>query len=140
MSSTTDLTGAIIVLLVLGAVFTLANLQINDYVPGRNFYTQGEATLDINLTTGTHPQFNSSDFPNAEESVSPEDGSVFTDLFRTTKNWLLESTGANIVINVLGAPYFFLSAMGISPAITIILTALWYGVFFFLFVAWLRGL
>ncbi len=133
MSTTTDLATGIIILLCVSLVLNLAREQVEDYnnitiSDGNNFvYTY------LNKTSGTLGEFDASELPESEESVSPEDGSVFTDIFKTIKNWALGTTGGKILINTLGAPIVILNAIGLPWEVVALIGSVWYGVFIFSF-------
>jgi len=65
--------------------------------------------------------------------------SLFTDLFSTIKNWFLQFTGLHYIINLLSAPYTFLSALKLPGLFTFIISAIWYGFTIWVIVSFLRG-
>jgi len=97
-------------------------------------FDTGNYTLDDDiasqLPTGT-----------GDADVDEDSGNIFTDTFKTIKNWLLETTGAKYVINVLKALPNFLKL--IFPAefasVAFALGYLWNALVVFALVFWLKG-
>jgi hypothetical protein len=137
MTTTSNLMTGLVLMLVLSGVFMIVNIAINDYGSGSSFGNTSLLDSYGDRKTGTLKDFDSDSLPEAEQSVSPETGSSFTDLFRTTKNWLLQKTGARYVIDFLSAPVDLLRSMGLGSQLIFIIGALWYGVFLFLIMSWL---
>lgn len=78
--------------------------------------------------------------PGGVASVSPTTGNVFTDIFTTAYEWIVNSIpGASYLLQLLGAPYFLLQALGLPNIFVFSIGTMWYGVTFFLIVAFLLG-
>ena len=67
-------------------------------------------------------------------------GGLFTDIFSTIKNWFLQTTGLQYIINILAAPYVFLSLLGLPAAFTFLVSSVWYGFTLWAIVSFLRGI
>lgn len=65
--------------------------------------------------------------PSAETSVNPETGNLFTDVFSTFKNAILEIPGLNYVYKVLTAIPSLLGGFGLPPEFVDTINVLWFG-------------
>ena len=138
MTTSSNIISGLVLMLGMSVVFMLANLGVNEYTETDNtFGNTGLLDSYGNRTAGTLNEFGQDTLPETEQSVSPETGNVFTDLFRTAKNWVLQKTGAQYLIDILTAPVDLLRSMGLGNQLIFIIGALWYGVFVFLIVSWL---
>ena len=137
MSATSNLTAGLIFLLVISGVLFLVYVGVSEDSEGSTFGGTGLLDKFGNSSTGTINEFESGALPESEQSVSPETGTSFTDLFRTAKNWILDTTGARYVIDFVGAPIVLLRSMGINSTVVFVIGAMWYGFFVFLIVSWL---
>jgi hypothetical protein len=137
MTTSTNLISGLMLMLVMSGVFMMVNLSVNEYTEGSTYGDTGLLDSYGNRTSGTLNEFGEDTLPETEQSVSPETGNVFTDLFRTAKNWVLKTTGAQYVIDFLTAPVDLLRSMGLGNQLIFIIGALWYGVFVFLIISWL---
>ena len=76
-----------------------------------------------------------------DANVDEENGNIFTDTYKTIKNWLLETTGLKYVISVLNALPNFIKL--IFPAdyasVAFALGYLWNALVVFALVFWLKG-
>jgi len=77
--------------------------------------------------------------PDSESGTISEGGNLFTDVFSSTKNWILEKTGAKYVIDVLRAPSVALGALNLPKEFVFALSAVWYGIMLFLIVTYIKG-
>lgn len=136
MSTSSNLTMGLVLVLCINAVFLMANYGVNEYTES-SFGATDLLDRYGNRTTGTLNEFNADALPESEDSVSPETGNVFTDMFRTAKSWVLKSTGAGYIIDFLSAPVDLLRSVGLGAQLIFIIGALWYGIFVFLIVSWL---
>ena len=73
--------------------------------------------------------------------VDEDTGNIFTDTFKTIKNWLLETTGLKYVINVLNALPNFVKLIFPSEfsEVAFALGYLWNALVVFALVFWLKG-
>lgn len=139
MTTSSNLLSGLIVFLVLSGVLGMANLGVKYYDDEATFGDGSDAALDSYGDRGnwTTREFSADDLPESEDSVSAETGNVFTDLFRTAKNWVLNTTGAQYVIGILGAPVMLLNGMNLPISIIWFISTIWYGIFIFLIISWL---
>ena len=97
-------------------------------------FDKGDYTLDEDIA---------SQLPSGtgDADVDEETGNIFTDTFKTIKNWLLETTGLKYVISVLNALPNFVKL--IFPAeyasVAFALGYLWNALVVFALVFWLKG-
>lgn len=138
MTTSTNLLSGLIIFLVVSGVLGMANLAVKNYDEEATF-ADGDNVLDQygNRTAGTINEFSGDELPESEDSVSAETGSVFTDLFKTAKNWILNTAGAQYVIGILGAPVQLLSGMNLPTSVIWFIGTMWYGIFVFLIISWL---
>lgn len=128
-----------IVILSISLVIFIGNLAINEINPEADSLISSTILSSYgNETTFTTNTYNSSDLPDASQSADADTGNVFTDLFNTAKNWLIQSTGARYVIDFVTAPYTLLANIqGLPPVIAFAIGTAWYGLIIFLFVSWI---
>jgi hypothetical protein len=138
MTTSTNLLSGLVIFLVISGVLGMANLAVKNYNADATF-ADGDNVLDQygNRTAGTINEFSGDDLPESEDSVSAETGNVFTDLFRTAKNWILNTAGAQYVIGILGAPAQLLNGMNLPTSVVWFIATMWYGIFIFLIISWL---
>ena len=139
MTTSTNLLNGLVIFLVFSGVLGMANLAVKNYNDEATFADSSDEALDAygNRSAWTVREFSGDELPESEDSVSQETGNVFTDLFRTAKNWILKTTGAQYVINILGAPVQLLSGMNLPTMVIWFISTAWYGVFIFLIMSWL---
>ena len=90
----------------------------------------GNYTLSQNITTS---------LPTGTASVSPDTGNFFTDIFATTKTWLLDSTGLSYIISIVNALPNFLKAIGLPSVFVFIVGSIWHSFTIFSIVLLLLG-
>jgi len=96
-------------------------------------FDEGNYTITSDYTTG---------LPSTNQEVGEGDsGNIFTDTFKTIKDWILTTTGLQYVIDVLNAvPNFLKQLFGTDYAeIGFALGYLWHVLSFIIFIAWIRG-
>jgi len=97
-------------------------------------FDKGNYTLDEDiasqLPTGT-----------GDASVDEDSGNIFTDTYKTIKNWLLETTGLKYVISVLNALPNFVKLIFTAEyaSVAFALGYLWNALVVFSLVFWLKG-
>jgi len=91
-----------------------------------------------NYTIGTDY---SADLPSGQGQIEPDGGNFFTDIFSTVKNWIMETTGAKYITDVLSALPSFLSRMMPSEfqAVAFAIGYLWHVLTFLSIVFWFKG-
>ena len=93
-----------------------------------NYTLDGDITSQLPVGTG-------------DANVDEATGNVFTDTYKTIKNWLLETTGLKYVISVLNALPNFLKLIFTAEffSIAFALGYLWNALVVFALVFWLKG-
>lgn len=142
-----DVVKALVIVLSINVLFFLGQFAMNDINPtGTKFYDcEGNIMSEFELSNckGAYFEVDQSyglgNLPTAESGVSPETGNIFTDIFTTAKNWLLQKSGLGYILSILGAPVTFLSSIGLPNAFVFAIGTLWYAITFFLIIAWLLG-
>lgn len=142
-----NLTRALLIVMSINVLFFLAQgtiLNINS--TGTQFYNCEGTILsefEINRCEGEFFLLDSdiaTSLPQSESAVSPEEGNVFTDIYNTAKGWVTSTTtGVGYLIAIFSAPASFLAAIGLPDLFVFGISALWGGLTFFLFIAWLFG-
>jgi hypothetical protein len=81
-------------------------------------------------------------FPGVQTGVGGTDASNFADIWNTIKSWIFTNTPLGYILQVIGAPYFFLKAIlpGIEYSVIVYtIGALWYIFSIFSVIAWALG-
>jgi len=144
MSATNKLTTILIIILSIDVFLFLgqtAVTNLNENTLTRpNFYNYEESFLhDFDSGNYTLNQSNPQlSFPTGEDSVS-EEGTVYTDIFKSAKEWLLDTTGLRYLLNFLGAPVVFLGTLNLPIEILYSFGALWWGTTLFIIIAFILG-
>ncbi len=141
-----NLTVALVFVLTLNTLMFLAQASTLDLNPdGPVFYTnegtllnhfdknegEGDPVIDTDQLT--------EDLPAGEGSVSPTTGNLFTDTFSSIKRWFSQSKGVRYITGIISAPYDLLKSMGLPNEFSFAIGSLWYGITFFLVVAFFWG-
>jgi len=97
-----------------------------------NQFDEGNYTITSDYTTG---------LPSSNQEIDEASGNIFTDTFKTIKDWVLTTTGLKYVVDVLNAvPNFLKQLFGTEYAeIGFALGYFWHLITFILFIAWIRG-
>lgn len=133
-------TGLVIVLAINVMLFLGQASMISMNPSGTVFYdSSGSLLSDFNNGNYTIPNNPDELIPDAESSVNPETGNIFTDTFSASRSWILETTGLGYLINLLGAPAQFLYSIGLPSAFSWAIGALWYALTLFFIVAFILG-
>ena len=77
--------------------------------------------------------------PESSNAVQVEEGNIFTDIFKTFKNWFAEKTGLNYLWNVVNAFPNFLKIMGLPIEIVFALGFFWHALTLFVFISLITG-
>jgi hypothetical protein len=145
-----NLTGVLLIAICINAVLFIGQAAVIeiDSSPASMFYQCDGNMLerfDANGCTNPNSYVISSEesleqLPGGTASTSPTTGNVFTDIFSTAKDWLIDNIpGLGYLKQVLTAPYNLLSALGLPNILVFTMGTIWYGVTFFLIVAFLLG-
>jgi hypothetical protein len=143
----TNITGALLIVLSVNVILFLAQAGMTDINPTGTKFFNCSGTIISEFDTGNcqgelyliNSDYASNNLPEGEESVSPETGNFFTDIFNTAKNWILGVSGVTYLINIVSAPASFLASLGLPSAFVFAIGSLWYGLTFFLVIAWILG-
>jgi len=74
------------------------------------------------------------------DQTSTETGNLFTDTFKTIKNWFNDQNSAfGFTKNILGQPYGFLVDIGIPQTICTFFGIIWYSIITMLIIGFIRG-
>lgn len=92
------------------------------------------ATYQLNNAT---TQLNN--IPSADSTVFGTVSNFFVDIFNSIKNWFLSLPGINQLVSMITAPYNILTAMHLPTSYTFAIGSLWYGLTFFLIIAFWWG-
>ena len=140
-----NLTGATILVLALNVILVLGAYTVSDLSSGEQSlgYSCQDTLFKTFSTNANCSSLNSSTFQDNLPSTTPfvdvTSGNVFTDTFNAIKTWLLDNTGISFVFDILSAPYKMIALIGMPEEITFLLGAMWYGLTFFLVIAWIKG-
>lgn len=91
----------------------------------------GEAVLDTENTYNN--------LPSIEGDVSPDTGNFFTDIFSSIKKWFADTMHLGYLSSIVSAPYNLLKSAGLPNDFCFAIGTLWYGVSFFVVVAFIFG-
>lgn len=139
------ITNALIFIMVLNALMFLSQLASADMNPeGVVFYNCEGSMIDgFGNCNQSFSYLNTSDtinqLPTAESSVDVSTGNIFTDTFRSIKNWITQSTGLRYVFGMLKAPYNICKSLNLPEAIATTFGVLWYAITLFLIIAFIWG-
>ena len=141
-----NLTGALAIILSINAVLFLGQAAVNAYsveagLPANSslFYACGESTMSQfsdcgNLTLDQNP---SRFLPGGTPGTEVSTGNIFTDVFTSIKEWILDTTGIGFVLSILAAPMNLLKAMNLPAEFAYAIGALWYGITLFVIIAFI---
>jgi len=129
--------------LCIDVVFLLRRYAMVDDGGGGFYGYDGRIESQADSGAGTYvvAQANASDLPSSTEAVDPEATTgFFTDIFRSTKNWLLEFTGAYEVWDTINAVPNFLNSIGLPTLVSFTLGGLWhiFGIFTLISFLWCK--
>lgn len=102
--------------------------NIDDSITAKN--DAGNYTLDPDVL---------GKLPSGEDSVSPETGNIFTDIFASIKSWVADSTGISYIVDYINAFPNFLKSLGLPTRFVFIVGSVWHTVNVFLFVLLMWG-
>lgn len=142
---TSNVTVALTFVMLLNVFLWIGQLTMNDLNPAlttETFKCEGSliasngncANYQLNNATN---QLNS--LPSAGSTVFGTVSNFFVDIFNSIKNWFLSIPGVNQIFGMLTAPYNILTSMNLPPSFTFAIGSLWYGITFFLIIAFFWG-
>ena len=117
-------------------------LALESGVPTTNFFTyEGSLIASYDEGNGTYilTEDISGKLPSDESTIEPDSTNIFTDAFRTVKNWFLETTGLGYLVGIVTAFPNFLKTIGLPTAVAFGLGFFWHALTFFLVVAFIKG-
>jgi len=145
MSTTTSLSMALLIILCIDGIFLLGNTAMLEINPDSttNFFNYDNSSLS-SFSNGAYVLNTDyvNDLPAGAETVSPETDNVFTDTFKSIKEYFSNSvTGKGVIygFRILGAPVSFLTIINAPQVITFTIGVIWYGITFFLLVMVMFG-
>jgi len=122
------------------AVNSISGTSTLSYISGNN------TTLLTNFYSGniTNPVLNQYELleslPTSVNPVSVDTGSsTFTDSIASALNWLAQIPGVGFLAKLLGAPVFYLTAIGTPFEFVFLIGAIWLGFTLFLIVKFVLG-
>jgi hypothetical protein len=81
-------------------------------------------------------------FPDAQQSIGGTESGGFADIWNTIKSWIFTNTPLGIILQIIGAPYFFLKAIlpsvELAPVVYAI-GAIWYLFSLVSIISWALG-
>lgn len=77
--------------------------------------------------------------PGGSSSVEESSGNIFTDTFKSIRNWVLDKTGVKYIIGALNALPNFLKLLGLPPEVSFAFGYLWHIATLFSLVFWIKG-
>lgn len=141
-----NLTVAFTFVMILNVLLFLSQVAIIELNPDGTVFFNCEGsmlkTYDKNSCSGTYVLDDSeitNQLPQSEGAISPTTGNFFTDVVSSITDWFTTLPGINYLYAMVSAPYNLLKNMGAPAAIAFALGALWYGLTFFLIVAFIWG-
>jgi hypothetical protein len=140
----------LIIVLSVNVILFLGQSAIADLQPqvgenGQEFYNAQGSLLckfDTNGCTGVTNSLSDSDpgaYLPSSEPISAGDGSVFTDMFSSIKQFFTETLGLGYLTDLLSAPKNFLGFLGVPAAFAWAVSALWYGFSLLIIIAFFWG-
>lgn len=138
---------SLVFVLTLNVFLFLSQVAIIEMNPDGTIFFNCEGsmlqTFDKNNCQSTNYILDDSDItgelPQSEGAISPTTGNFFTDVVSSIKDWFTTLPGINYMYAMLSAPYNLLKNMGAPAALSFALGTLWYGITFFLLVAFFWG-
>jgi hypothetical protein len=134
--------------LCLDAFFLLANLSIAGINPSAPTFASSDnpnghliTQFGSNYTLETW-NTTANRIPQAQQGITEDTGTIFADIWNTIKGWIFDATGLAYVIQVIGAPYYFLKGVFNNAeyqSIVYIIGALWYAFSLFAIISWALG-
>ena len=137
-----NLTTALLIVLCIDVMLFLGQAAITEANPaGNQFFTCQNDTLGAiaDCTNYTLEQNPADLLPGGAVGVNPTTGNVFTDIFSSIFGWISDTFGLSYVLSILGAPANLLQAVGLPQVFSWAVGALWYGINFFVIIAFLWG-
>jgi hypothetical protein len=120
----------LVFVLVIDAVLFLGGTAIADISGGSNSFYGYNGTLIQEADSGVGDyqvsQVTEDEIPGSTNSVDPDTGGFFTDIFRSVRNWILSTTGVAYVLGFINAFPNFLAALGLPVVVTFTLGAIWH--------------
>ena len=141
-----NLTTALVFVIALNVLMFLTQASVMAINPDAGTFFTNEGTildeLDANSGTGepvldTENTYNN--LPSSEGDVSPTTGNIFTDGFKSIKNWFADTLGLKYLGQIVSAPYNILKAINLPNAFVFAMGSLWYGISLFLLISFILG-
>lgn len=141
-----NMTGAFVFVMSINVLMFLATTAIADINPNAPKYFSNNGTIIEDLAKNqdlSNPVLDTDkaidELPTGAKQLNPDTNNIFTDIFNTVKSWFSTGFGLKYLYNIIVAPYTMLKMLHLDPAFTFALGALWYGITFFITVAFIFG-
>jgi hypothetical protein len=134
-----DIKLALGVVILLNLVFFLAQIGVASLGSDLQFFNYNGSMIK-KYDAGNYElvEFNSNELPDSQSAVSTE-GSIFTDVWQTVKNWFLDIPGVKYVVAIVNAVPNFLAIIGLPKEIVFAIGFIWHAMTVFLLVVFLKG-
>jgi len=138
-----NLTIAFTFVMVMNVLMFVAQASVLNLDPNSTVFYNEEGQLMSefdagNNTLATDDSFVKENLPGGSGTVTTDtDSNWVTDTVNAIKNWFSETLGLKYITQVLSAPYLMLEAMHLPQEIAFALGSLWYGITFFVGVAFI---
>jgi len=132
----------LIIMLTIQAMLMLGQASVLELNPAASIFYDGDGTMLESFDEGNYTLTTAdplADLPGGSDGVGETDGNIFTDIFQTVKNWVLDTTGAQYVLDLLSAPTTLLNTIGLPAIFAFALGAIWYGTMLFYIISWIFG-
>lgn len=142
-----NLTTALVFVLAINVFMFIVQASIIEINPGASqtyFNNSGSLINEFDANNGAgDPVLDTenvhTNLPSSEGAVSVGDNNFFTDVFNSIKGFFGDKLGLKYLVAIVSAPYNLLKSINLPNPIVFALGSLWYGVTFFLIVAFFWG-
>lgn len=141
-----NITQALMFVLLLNALMWLSQIAILELNPAQSSFFNPEGTILTDYAVDgdlDSPQLDTSSinehFPSNAGTVENEQGNIFTDAFKSIKNWFSGLPGVNYALATVSMPYTVLKIMRLPIPFVYIIGTLWYVLTLFLIIAFFWG-
>jgi hypothetical protein len=132
-----SLTMSLLIVLLLNGLMILSQAAITAYNPDSQFYTGQVGIIEHeNVSLKDNPR---DELPTSGGAVQMDDGTYYTDTPGTLLGWLGTLPGFSTVIQIVKAPYTFMSLFNLPGALTVIFGTIWWIITLYLIIMVLFG-
>ena len=129
-------------ILALNMVFFIAQVSADKINPDEstNFFNY-EGSLIEGFDAGDYTLNESLEgaLPESSGAVQVEDGNIFTDVFKSIKNWFSDKIGNSYLWNAVNAVPNFLKIIGLPKEIVFAIGFFWHALTLFVFISFIAG-